>query len=83
MIIKGVNKDVKLPDIPPTGMAARYERAWNEVVDECNPWKKNIIINNFPYESRCDKDVSDEVAQEASRLAEEWEKEETQLSGKF
>ena len=64
-------------------MAQLYEKAWNEVVSGLNDWKKNIIINNFPYESRCDKDVSDEVAQEASRLAEEWEKEETQLSGKF
>ena len=64
-------------------MAQLYEKAWNEVVSGLNDWKKNIIINNFPYEDRCDKDVSNEVAREASRLAERWEKEETQLSGKF
>jgi len=64
-------------------MAQLYEKAWNEVVSGLNDWKKNIIINNFPYEDRCDRDVSNEVAREASRLAERWEKEETQLSGKF
>ena len=77
MIIKGVNKDVKLPDIPPTGMAARYERAWNEVVDECNPWKKNIIINNFDvvsghhiYHSKADQRVMRDVMEEVIRRAE-------------
>ena len=64
-------------------MAQLYEKAWNEVVSGLSDYKKSIIINNFPYESRVDKDVSDDVAREASRLAEKWEKEETQLSGKF
>ena len=64
-------------------MEQLYEKAWNETVSGLNPWKKNIIINNFPYEHRCDKDVSDEVARAASRLAEKWEREEQPiLSGK-
>ena len=77
MIIKGVNKDVKLPDIPPTGMAARYERAWNEVVGECNPWKKSIIINNFTvisgrhvYHSKAAQRVMSDVMEEVVRRAE-------------
>jgi hypothetical protein len=53
-------------------MARLYEKAWNETVEGLNDWKKNIIINNFPYDDRCDKDVSDEVARDASRLAERW-----------
>ena len=56
-------------------MAKLYEKAWNQTVDSLNDWKKNIIINNFPYERRCDKDVSDEVARDAARLAEKWEAE--------
>jgi hypothetical protein len=60
-------------------MAQLYEKAWNETVAGLNDWKKNIIINNFPYDDRCDKDVSDEVAREASRLAEKWEMEEQSI----
>jgi len=56
-------------------MAKLYEKAWNQVVNELNDWKKGIIINNFPYKDRCDKDVSDEVAHDAARLAEQWERE--------
>ena len=77
MTIKGVNKDVKQSEIPPTGMAAKYERAWNEVVDECNPWKKNIIINNFTvisgrhvYHSKADQRVMSDVMEEVVRRAE-------------
>ena len=77
MVIKGVNKDVKLPDTPPTGMAAHYERAWNEVVDECDPWKKNIIINNFTvisgrhvYHSKADQRIMSDVMEEVVRRAE-------------
>jgi hypothetical protein len=57
-------------------MAKFYEKAWNETVAGLNDYKKNIIINNFPYECRVDKDVSNEVARTAARLAEKWEKEE-------
>ena len=56
-------------------MAKLYEKAWNQTVGELNDWKKGIIINNFPYKDRCDKDVSDEVAHTAARLAEKWEAE--------
>jgi len=57
-------------DLPPTGMAARYEEAWNFVVTKLSPYKKDIIINNFPYDNRVDKDVSDEVSREVAKLAE-------------
>jgi hypothetical protein len=60
-------------------MAKLYEKAWNQTVEGLNDWKKGIIINNFPYEHRCDKDVADEVARDAARLAEKWERE---LNGK-
>ena len=60
-------------------MAKLYEKAWNQTVEGLNDWKKNIIINNFPYNDRCDRDVSDEVARDAARLAEKWERE---LKGK-
>ena len=60
-------------------MAKLYEKAWNEIVEGLNDWKKNIIINNFPYDNRADKDVADEVTRDAIRLAERWEME---LSGK-
>ena len=56
-------------------MAKLYEKAWNQTVKDLNDWKKGIIINNFPYERRCDKDVADEVARTAARLAEKWERE--------
>ena len=72
-----VTKDMKLPDVPPTGMAANYERAWNEVVGECDPWKKNIIINNFDvisgrhvYHSKADQRVMNDVMKEVVRRAE-------------
>ena len=60
-------------------MAKLYEKAWNQTVESLNDWKKGIIINNFPYEDRCDKEVSDEVARDAARLAEKWVRE---LKGK-
>ena len=56
-------------------MAKLYEKAWNETVEGLNDWKKNIIINHFPYENRADKDVADEVTRDAIRLAEQWERE--------
>lgn len=65
-------------------MERLYEKAWNETVSGLSDYKKNIIINNFPYENRCDMDVSNEVARTASKLAERWEKEEVQiLSGQI
>lgn len=60
-------------------MAKLYEKAWNETVEGLSDWKKGIIINNFPYEDRCDKEISNEVARTAARLAEKWERE---LKGK-
>ena len=56
-------------------MAKLYEKAWNKTVDELSEWRKNIIINNFPYTDSSDKRVSDEVARDAARLAEKWENE--------
>ena len=56
-------------------MAKLYEKAWNETVEGLSDYQKNIIINNFPYNTRVDKDVSDDVARTAARLAEKWERE--------
>ena len=56
-------------------MAKLYEKAWNQTVEGLTDYKKSIIINNFPYDRRVDKDVSDEVARDAARLAEKWEEE--------
>ena len=72
-----VTKDMKLPSTPPTGMAAKYERAYNEVVAEQQPWKRNIIINNFEmvsghmtYPNRTDRDLVHGVMEEVVRRAE-------------
>ena len=56
-------------------MAKLYEKAWNQTVEGLSDYKKDIIINNFPYDNRVDKDVSDEVAGDAARLAEKWDEE--------
>ena len=56
-------------------MAKLYEKAWNETVEGLGKWKKNIVINNFPYDNRADRDVADEVTRDAIRLAEKWERE--------
>ena len=56
-------------------MAKLYEKAWNQTVDGLTDYKKDIIINNFPYNTRVDKDVSDAVVRDAVRLAEQWERE--------
>ena len=50
-------------------MAKLYEKAWNETVEGLSDYKKDIIINNFPYDNRVDKDVSDAVVCDAIRLA--------------
>ena len=60
-------------------LAKLYEKAWNQTVEGLSDYQKNIIINNFPYNNRVDKDVSDDVARVAARLAEKWDKE---LEGK-
>ena len=72
-----VSKGVKQPEIPPTGMAAKYERAWNEVVEAQPPWKKSVIINNFDvisgrhvYHSKADQRVMNDVMKEVVRRAE-------------
>ena len=56
-------------------MTHLYEKAWNEIVSGLSDYKKNIIINNFPYTERTHKDVADGVVKEAIRLAERWERE--------
>jgi predicted GTPase len=56
-------------------MAKLYEKAWNQTVEGLSDYKKDIIINNFPYDNRVDKDVSDAVVRDAVRLAEQWERE--------
>ena len=56
-------------------MAKLYEKAWNEVVDKSPDWKKNIIINNFPFNDPSDKRIADDVTKEAIQLAERWERE--------
>ena len=64
-------------------MEQLYEKAWNYTVERLPEWKKKVIINNFPYEDRCDKRISDEVARASAQLAEKWEMEEKPiLSGK-
>ena len=72
-----VTKDVKLPSTPPTGMAAKYERAYNEVVAEQSPWKQKIINNNFEmvsghmiYPCRSDRDLVHEVMKQVALRAE-------------
>ncbi len=56
-------------------LAKLYEKAWNQIVEGLSDYKKDIIINNFPYDNRVDRDVSNAVAGDAARLAEKWEKE--------
>ena len=72
-----VIKNMKQPETPPTGMAAKYERAYNEVVAEQQPWKQKIIINNFEmvsghmiYPDRMDRDLVHGVMEEVVRRAE-------------
>jgi len=75
----GVIKDVKL-NLPPTGqssMAAKYERAYNEVVMEQPKWKQKIINNNFEivsghmtYPCRSDRDLVHDVMKQVILRAE-------------
>ena len=64
-------------------MARLYEKAWNKIVNELPGWKKEIIINNFPYEDDGHRRIADDIANQAVNLAEEWEAKEQQLSGKY
>ena len=64
-------------------MARLYEKAWNQVVNQASDWRKNIMINNFPYDDPADKRVADEITREAIKLVESWEWEESHiLTGK-
>ena len=72
-----VIKDMKLPATPPTGMAAKYERAYNEVVMEQPEWKQKIINNNFEmisghmvYSCRRDQEMVHEVMRKVILRAE-------------
>ena len=56
-------------------LAKLYEKAWNKTVEGLSDYKRDIIINTFPYDNRVDKDVSDAVVRDAIRLAEQWERE--------
>ena len=51
-------------------LARRYRLAWDYVVDNLSDYQKDIIINNFPYDNRVDRDVSNEVSRDVARLAE-------------
>ena len=72
-----VIKDMKLPAPPPTGMAARYERAYNEVVAEQEDYKRKIITEDFEmvsghmiYPCRSDRDLVHEVMKQVVLRAE-------------
>ena len=51
-------------------LARRYRLAWDYVVDNLSKYQKNIIINNFPYDNRVDRDVANGVSRDVARLAE-------------
>tara|TARA_B100000959_G_scaffold176088_1_gene184328 strand:- start:1046 stop:1279 length:234 start_codon:yes stop_codon:yes gene_type:complete len=72
-----VSTKVKLPTPPPTGMAAKYERAYNEVVMEQPEWKQKIINNNFNmvsghmvYGNRRDQELVHDVMKQVILRAE-------------
>ena len=72
-----VNTKVKLPQQPPTGMATKYERAYNEVVMEQPEWKQKIINNNFNmvsghmvYGNRRDQELVHDVMKQVILRAE-------------
>ena len=69
-----VTKDLKAPL---TGMAAKYERAYNEVVMKQPEWKQKIINNNFEmvsghmtYPDRSDRDLVHDVMKKVILYAE-------------
>ena len=75
-----VSKDVKQPLPAPTGlspMAAKYERAYNEVVSALPKSQQDRIINNFEmvsghmtYPNRADRDMVHGVMKEVILKAE-------------
>ena len=75
-----VSKEVKQPLSTPTGlspMAAKYERAYNEVVSALPKGQQHRIINNFEmvsghmnYPNRADRDMVHEVMKEVILKAE-------------
>ena len=56
-------------NLPPTGMAARYEQAWNHVVGNLPNWKKRIVIDHDNDDGSWER-ISAEIAQEVAQLAE-------------
>ena len=56
---------MKKKKLPPTGMAARYEAAWNSLVNELPEWKKLHVIEE-PFGR-----LASEVAREAASRAED------------
>jgi len=56
---------MKKKNLPPTGVAARYELAWNGLVNELPNWKKAVVIDD-PFGR-----IATEVAHEAAELAED------------
>ena len=72
-----VTKSMKQNPAPLTGMAAKYERAYNEVVSALPPMQQKRIINNFEmvsghmiYSNRADRDMVHEVMKEVILKAE-------------
>jgi len=61
---------MKKKNLPPTGMAARYELAWNGLVNELPNWKKAVVIDDPLGRSRLSVRINREVAHEAAELAE-------------
>ncbi len=62
---------------PLTGMAAKYERAYNEVVAEQPEWKQKIIIENFEmvsghmvYPCRRDQEMVHDIMKQVISRAE-------------
>ena len=68
---------IKNMEAPLTGMAAKYERAYNEVVSEQPKWKQKVIIENFDmvsgqmvYPCRRDQEMVHEVMRQVIIRAE-------------
>ena len=72
-----VTKSMKQNSAPLTGMAAKYERAYNEVVSALSKDQQKRIINNFEmvsghmtYPNRADRDMVHGVMKEVILKAE-------------
>ena len=55
--------------LPPTGMAARYEQAWNYVVNNLPAWKKKVIVDHDENDGSWVR-ISSEITHEVAMLAE-------------